>query len=160
MVEAARADPTLLVVDEFTGINGVGGGAGLLRTRLQHHVDEIAVVFAGSEPSAMTVMFTDQTRPFYAQADIIEIEPLTLAELDEIIRLGFTNPGQQPGGLAGLVHHATGRPLFGGTLELFGVSSRVVQAARNQLIANGTLTRQPTIVDPLLADWVRATLPL
>ncbi len=223
MVEAARAEPTLLVVDEFTGINGVDGGAGLLRTKLQHHVDEVAVVFAGSEPSAMTAMFTDQAQPFYAQADIIEIAPFTLAELDEIIRLGFTESGRQPGGLAGLVHHttgghpyramqladaawlhtddagsgdaawpdaldavrksiapgievwfstfshpeqvvlralATGRPLFGGTLELFGVSSGAVQAARDRLIANGTLTRQPTIVDPLLADWIRLTLPL
>ena len=53
-----------------------------------------------------------------------------------------------------------GLPLFGGTLELFGVSSGAVQAARDRLVGNGTITRHPAIVDPLLADWIRETLPL
>ncbi len=223
MIEAAIAEPTLLIIDEFTGINGVDGAAGLLRTKLQHHLDEIAVLFAGSEPSAMTAMFTDQAQPFYAQADIIEIDPFNLAELSDIVDHGFVSTGRRAGALAGLVHHATlghpyramqladaawvradeettgdaawpaaleavrlgiapglevwfstfshpeqvvlralatGRPLFGGTLELFGASSGAVQAARDRLISNGTLTREPAIVDPLFADWIRNTLPL
>jgi hypothetical protein len=223
LVEAAHDEPTLLIVDEFTGISGVAGAAGLLRTKLQHHVQQIAVLFAGSEPSAMAAMFTEQSQPFYAQADIIEIQPFTLAELAEIIDDGFAASDRRSGGLAGLVHHATGghpyramqladaawlrtepgeigdvawpdalaavrrsiapglevlfstfshaeqvvlralathRPLFGGTLELFGASSGAVQAARDRLVANGTLTRDLTIVDPLLADWIRTTLPL
>ncbi len=223
LVEAATDEPTLLVIDEFTGINGVSGAAGLLRTKLQHHVQDIGVLFAGSEPSAMAAMFTEQSQPFYAQADIIEIQPFTLPELAVIIDDGFTATDRRSGGLAGLVHHATGghpyramqladaawlrtepgesgdaawpearaavqrsiapglemlfstfshaeqvvlralatgRPLFGGTLELFGASSGAVQAARDRLIANGTLDRGLTIVDPLLADWIRTTLPL
>ncbi len=223
LVEAAAAEPTLLVIDEFTGINGVAGAAGLLRTKLQHHVQEIGVLFAGSEPSAMAAMFTEQTQPFYAQADLVEITPFTLAQLTEIIDGGFTATARRSGGLAGLVHHvtgghpyramqladaawvrtgtgesgdgawpealrsvqrgiapgietlfstfshaeqvvlralATGRPLFGGTLELFGASSGAVQAARDRLVGNGTLTRGLAIVDPLLSDWIRATLPL
>lgn len=223
LVEAAIAEPTLLVIDEFTGINGVAGAAGLLRTKLQHHVQEIGVLFAGSEPSAMTAMFTDRTQPFYAQADIVEITPFTLAELAGIIDDGFARTGRSSGALAGLVHHATaghpyramqladaawvrtepgtsgeqhwvdarqavlrgntaglemlfstfshaeqvvlralaaGRPLFGGTLELFSVSSGAVQAARDRLVDNGTLTRDRSIVDPLLRDWIQATLAL
>lgn len=222
-VEAASDEPTLLVIDEFTGINGVAGAAGLLRTKLQHHVQEIGVLFAGSEPSAMTAMFTEQSQPFYAQADIVEITPFTLAELADIIDEGFSATGRNAGALAGLVHHATGghpyramqladaawvrtesdgtgeaawaaaraavqrsiapglevlfstyghgeqvvlralatgRPLFGGTLELFGASSGAVQAARDRLVGNGTLTRDLAIVDPLLADWIRTVLPL
>ncbi len=223
LVEAAAAEPTLLVIDEFTGINGVNGAAGLLRTKLQHHVQEIGVLFAGSEPSAMAAMFTEQSQPFYAQADIIEIQPFTLSELADVIGDGFASTDRRSGGLAGLVHHATGghphramqladaawlrtdpggsgevawgdaleavrrgiapglevlfstfgnadqvvlralatgRPLFGGTLELFATSSGAVQSARDRLIGNGTLTRDLAIVDPLLADWIRTTLPL
>jgi hypothetical protein len=223
LVDAASDEPTLLVIDEFTGINGVAGAAGLLRTKLQHHVQEIGVLFAGSEPSAMAAMFTERSQPFYAQADIIEIAPFTLAELTEIIDEGFESTGRRAGNLAGLVHHATGghpyramqladaawvrtepgasgqpawsdarhavlrsigpglevlfstfshaeqvvlralatgRPLFGGTLELFGASSGSVQAARDRLVADGTLTRDLAIVDPLLSDWIRTVLPL
>jgi hypothetical protein len=223
LVEAAHDESTLIVVDEFTGINGVRGAAGLLRTKLQHHVQEIAVLFAGSEPSAMAAMFTQQSQPFYAQADIIEIHPFTLAELADIVDEGFARTQRRSDGLAGLVHHttgghpyramqladaawlrtepggsgeaewaaaldavqrsiapglevlfstfshaeqvvlralATGRPLFGGTLELFGASSGAVQAARDRLIANGTLTHDLALVDPLLARWIRTTLPL
>lgn len=223
LVDAALAEPTLLVVDEFTGINGVPGAAGLLRTKLQHHVNDVGVLFAGSEPSAMTAMFTDQAQPFYAQADLVQITPFTLAELTDIVDTGFGQTGRSAGRLAGLVHHltgghpyrsmqladaawrrtepdgagdaawpdalaavradtapghevlfatftpsqqvvlravATGRPLFGGTLELFGASSGAVQAARDRLVATGTLTSDKTIVDPLLADWIRSALPL
>lgn len=223
LVEAAAAEPTLLAIDEFTGINGVAGAAGLLRTKLQHHVQEIGVLFAGSEPTAMAAMFTDQSQPFYAQADIIEIQPFTLAELADIIDDGFASTDRRSNGLPGLVHQATdghpyramqladaawvrtepggsgeaawadarqavqrsiapgievlfstfshaeqvvlralatGRPLFGGTLELFGASAAAVQAARDRLIGNGTLTRDLTIVDPLLSDWIRTVLPL
>jgi hypothetical protein len=223
LVQAAGDEPTLVVVDEFTGINGVAGAAGLLRTKLQHHVQEIGVLFAGSEPSAMAAMSTDQSQPFYAQADIIEIQPFTLAELAAIIDDGFATTQRRSEGLAGLVHHATGghpyramqladaawvrteqggsgeaawvqarqavqrsiapglevlfstfthaeqvvlralatgRPLFGGTLELFGASSGAVQAARDRLIGNGTLDRDLAVVDPLLSDWIRTVLPL
>jgi uncharacterized protein len=223
LVEAALAGPTLLVIDEFTGINGVPGAAGLLRTKLQHHVNDVGVLFAGSEPSAMTAMFTDQAQPFYAQADLVHIAPFTLAELTDIVDTGFAHTGRHAGRLAGLVHHltdghpyrsmqladeawrrtepgeagdtswpdalaavragtapghevlfatfppsqqvvlravATGRPLFGGTLELFGASSGAVQAARDRLVATGTLTSDKAIVDPLLADWIRTALPL
>ncbi len=223
LVEAASAEPTLLVIDEFTGINGVAGAAGLLRTKLQHHVQEIGVLFAGSEPTAMAAMFTEQSQPFYAQADIIEIQTFTLAELADIIDDGFAATDRRSEGVAGLVHQAsgghpyramqladaawvrtepggsgeaawiearqavqrnvapglevlfstfshaeqvvlralaTGRPLFGGTLELFGASAGAVQAARDRLVGSGTLTRDLTIVDPLLTDWIRTVLPL
>ena len=223
LVDAATQEPTLLVVDEFTGINGVAVAAGLLRTKLQHHVQEIGVLVAGSEPSAMSAMFTEQSRPFYAHADIIEIQPFTLPELADIIDDGFESTDRRSDGLAGLVDHATGghpyramqladaawlrtepggsgeaawvdarravqrsvapglemlfstfshaeqvvlralatgRPLFGGTLELFGASSGAVQAARDRLAGNGTLTRELDIVDPLLSDRIRTALPL
>lgn len=223
LVEAASGEPTVLIVDEFTGITGVPGAAGLLRTKLQHHVREIGVLFAGSQPSAMAAMFTDQAMPFYAQADIVEIAPFTVSELIEIVDEGFERSNRRPGRLGGLIHQATAghpyrsmqladaawrrttrrgsgdsawadalaevrattapghevlfstyagseqvvlravagnRPLFGGTLELFNVSSGAVAAARDRLIADGTLSRDLQIIDPLMGDWIRHTLPL
>lgn len=223
LVDAAAAEPTLLVVDEFTGINGVPGAAGLLRTKLQHHVREIGVLFAGSEPTAMAAMFTERSQPFYAQADIVEIGPFSIADLMAIVDAGFERTGRSAGRLAGRIHQLTGghpyrsmqladaawvrtepggvgdaawpdaltavragtapghevlfrtftpaeqvvlraravgRPLFGGTLELFGTSAGAVSGARDRLIADGTLDRDLSIVDPLLADWIRITLPL
>lgn len=223
LVEAAAQEPTLLVIDEFTGINGVDGAAGLLRTKLQHHVQEIGVLFAGSEPAAMAAMFTDVAQPFYSQADIVEIGPFSLAALSGIIDDGFDRTGRRAGRLASLVYQVTGghpyramqladaawqrtepdevgdiawpdalavtrsmvgpglevlfagltpaeqvvlralatdRPLFGSTLDLYGASSGAVAAARNRMIANGMLTREMAIVDPMLADWIRRTLPL
>ena len=223
LVEAAAAEPTLLVIDEFTGINGVAGAAGLLRTKLQHHVQQIGVLFAGSEPSAMAAMFTDVDQPFYAQADIVEIGPFTLSTLGEIIDRGFEQTGRRAGRLASSVHQVTAghpyramqladaawqrtepgeigdaawpdaldatramvgpglevlfaglapaeqvvlralstdRPLFGGTLDLYGVSAGAVSAARKRMVARGMLTRDLRIVDPMLADWIRRTLPL
>lgn len=223
LVAAAASTPTVLIVDEFVGINGVPGAAGLLRTKLQHHVGEIGVLFAGSQPSAMTAMFSDQAAPFYAQADIVEIPSFSRSDLDAIVTDGFERTGRSAGRLAGLLHHLTaghpyrsmqvadaawrrtergepgdlrwaealeavragtapghetlfstysgpeqvvlravagGRPLFGGTLELFNVSSGAVAAARDRLIAGGTIGRDLQIVDPLMADWIRRTLPL
>ena len=226
MVEGAAQTPTVLIADEFTGINGVPGAAALLRTKLQHHVRSIGVLFAGSEPSAMTAMFTDQAAPFYAQADIVGIPPFSPADLHSIVTDGFERTGRRAGLLAPAIHHLTGghpyrsmqladaawqrtapggvgeqhwaealaavrastapghemlfstysapeqvvlraiavgRPLFGGTLELFSVSSGAVAAARDRLVANGTVhggARDLQIVDPLMADWIRATLPL
>jgi hypothetical protein len=101
LVEAAAQEPTLLVIDEFTGINGVAGAAGLLRTKLQHHVQEIGVLFAGSEPSAMAAMFTEQSQPFYAQADLVEIHPFSLAQLTDIVDGGFTSTGRRSDGWPG-----------------------------------------------------------
>lgn len=224
LVAAATSHPTVIIIDEFTGLNGVNGAAALLRTKLQHHVQSIGLLFAGSEPTAMTAMFTDATQPFYAQADIVEIEPFSPADLDSIVREGFRSTDRDAGDLAAVIHHFTGghpyrsmqladaawirsepglpqgqdrwldalhgvrksaatgletwfssfssneqavlraiaggRNLFGASLELFGTSSGGVAAARDRLIADGTITKDLMVVDPLLADWIRQRFAL
>lgn len=219
LVRSATAHPTVIIIDEFTGINGVAGAAALLRTKVQHHVQEVGLLFAGSEPTAMAAMFTDVSQPFYAQADIVEIEGFSPADLNAIIADGFTSTNRVPGELASLVHQFTsghpyramqladatwrltepgeevtteiwanaldqirkstgpgletlfssftsstqavlraiagGRNLFGASLELFGTSSGGVSAARDRLIAAGTISQELTVTDPLLADWIK-----
>ena len=106
MVDAAGDHPTLFVFDEFQSISAVDGAAGLLRTKIQHHVQEMGLVFAGSAPSLMRALFESVDQPFYGQADLVEIEPLDRAALADIVEVGFGG-GAAPG-LAGRIHDFTG----------------------------------------------------
>ena len=82
LVTGGLETPTVVVVDEFPGIDRVDGAAGRLRTKFQHHFQEIGLVFAGSQPSLMRAMFAERSRPFYAQADLVEIGPFSAAAVD------------------------------------------------------------------------------
>lgn len=111
LTETATATPTLVVFDEFSGIAHVDGAAGLLRTRLQHHFQELGLVFAGSEPSMMRMLFTDQAEPFYAQADLLPIGPLTATEVVEAVQDGFAATGRDAGPVPGrIAAFAQGHP--------------------------------------------------
>lgn len=100
LVTVAESTPTVLVVDEFSSISRVDGAAGLLRTRLQHHFQTMGIVFAGSEPSMMATLFTDRAQPFYAQADLVEVEPFDAGAVGEIVAHGFRSTDRDPGTLA------------------------------------------------------------
>jgi uncharacterized protein len=106
LVAYAQAHPTVLIVDEFSSITRVDGAAGMLRTKLQHHYQRMGLVFAGSEPSTMTMLFTGVDQPFYGQADLIEVPPLSLTVLIDIVDDGFH--GRPPARLAGSIHAFTG----------------------------------------------------
>ena len=97
VVEAAQRQDLVIVFDEFSGIAGVDGAAGVLRTELQHHYRDLGIVFAGSEPSTMRTLFTDQAEPFFAQADLVEIGPLSAAHVIDIIDRGFAETGRDAG---------------------------------------------------------------
>lgn len=97
LVEAAERQPLILVFDEFSGIADVKGAAGLLRTELQHHYRDLGIVFAGSQPSTMRTLFTDQAQPFFAQADLIEIGPLTDNDIIAIVEDGFAETDRDAG---------------------------------------------------------------
>jgi uncharacterized protein len=105
LVAHARRYPTVVVFDEFSSITRVDGAAGLLRTKLQHHYQRIGLVFAGSEPSTMRMLFTGTDQPFYAQADLVDVPALSLPALIDIIDDGFD--GAPPSGLAGRIHAFT-----------------------------------------------------
>ena len=97
LVRTAEKHPLIVVLDEFSGIANVTGAAGLLRTELQHHYQEIGIVFAGSQPSTMRSLFGDQAQPFFSQADLIEIGPLDDAALTDIVERGFEETGREAG---------------------------------------------------------------
>ena len=111
LVRTAEKHPLIVVLDEFSGIANVTGAAGLLRTELQHHYQDIGIVFAGSQPSTMRSLFGDQAQPFFSQADLIEIGPLEDAALTDIVERGFEETGRDPGVVAErVVRFSRGHP--------------------------------------------------
>ena len=97
LIDAAQRHPLIVVFDEFAGIADVKGAAGLLRTELQHHYRELGIVFAGSQPSTMRLLFTDRAQPFFAQADLIELGPLDDGAVVDMIDGGFAETGRAAG---------------------------------------------------------------
>lgn len=227
LVRAATSHPTVVVFDEFPGVVRIPGVAGLLRTKLQHHFQEIGLVFAGSQPSLMRTLFTERTEPFYAQADLVPIGPLPASAVTAIVDDGFGSTGRDPGTLAasiyaftgghphrtmqladaawraagpsdryrpevwehavaevraGAVHAneaiyaryeggeksvlrllAAGQRLFGAAAEVLAVTPGAAQHARDTLLAAGDVIDAKgrlTVVDPVLADWIRHRFPL
>jgi hypothetical protein len=111
LVRTAQRRDLILILDEFSGIAGVKGGAGLLRTELQHHYQDLGIVFAGSQPSTMRTLFGDRTQPFFAQADLVEIGPLSDAAMRDIVESGFATTGRSPANLTdSLIALADGHP--------------------------------------------------
>lgn len=103
LVAAAAREPTLLVLDEFSSIGRVQGASGALRTAIQHHYSDLGIVFAGSHPSMMRTLFSSRAEPFYGQADLVEIGPLSTAAVGEIVGSGFIVTGRHAGHVAGLI---------------------------------------------------------
>ena len=108
LVRTARSTPTLLVIDEFSSIAAVSGGAGALRTALQHHYSDLGIVFAGSKPSMMRKLFGDRVEPFYAQADLVDVPALDAAAVTALVTDGFAGTGRDAGMLAGPLLAFTG----------------------------------------------------
>lgn len=97
LIGAATRSPTLLVLDEFSSIGRAPGAAGALRTALQNHYDDLGILFAGSHPSMMRTLFTHRAEPFYSQADLVEIGPLTKESIHAIVADGFASTGRGAG---------------------------------------------------------------
>lgn len=111
LVKAASRHDLFVVFDEFSGISNVRGAAGLLRTELQHHYQDLGIVFAGSQPSTMRTLFSDQSQPFFAQADLLEIDPLDDGAISGIVNDGFELTGRSAGTVAAkIVAMAGGHP--------------------------------------------------
>src|SRR4051794_12042074 len=72
---------TVVCIDEFQDLLVADDRLdGLVRSVIQHHGRAAAYVFAGSQPSLMRALFSDQERPFYGQARPLELPELPLDE--------------------------------------------------------------------------------
>ncbi|CAN5576644.1 hypothetical protein BH23ACT3_BH23ACT3_00130 [soil metagenome] len=127
LVTAAERHPCVVVFDEFPGIVRVEGAAGLLRTKLQHHFQQIGLVFAGSQPSLMRAMFSDPKMPFYSQADLVPIDVFSVSAVAQIVAEGFAATGRDPGDLAASIHtFAGGHPHR--SVQLADAAWRLIEA--------------------------------
>lgn len=145
LVAVSARQSVVLIVDEFSGIVGVDGAAALMRTKLQHHFQEIGLLFAGSEPSTMQMLFTDRAEPFYAQADLVEAPPLSIEAVEQTVRNGFASTGRSGGAIAAHIRSFTnGHPHR--TMEL-------ADAVWRQIEPNGTASVEHVVrgVDVVLA---------
>lgn len=97
VTRAAEKHRVVLFLDEFSDISAVPNLEAVLRTHLQDHYDRLAMVFAGSHPSMMQALFAHRERPFFGQADLIELGPLSSAAVTEIIHNGFQSTGRRAG---------------------------------------------------------------
>ncbi len=71
--------PVLVIFDEFQAIAQLKEGAeieGLLREQIQHRPAQVSYIFIGSQRGMLQAMFNDKHRPFFQQAQAIEIERL------------------------------------------------------------------------------------
>ncbi len=111
LVRTAERRDLVVVFDEFAGVAGVRGATGLLRTELQHHYQALGIVFAGSQPSTMRTLFTDQAEPFFAQADLLELGPLSTEAVVAAVEDGFARTGRGTGDVTSrLAAFAEGHP--------------------------------------------------
>jgi hypothetical protein len=104
--------PTLVVLDEFQDLLTARDDLdGLLRSRIQYHRDAAAYVYAGSEPSMMHALFDKRERPFFGQADPLDLGPLPFDEAIEDLSKRYEAEDQDPGEALGeLVGFAGGHP--------------------------------------------------
>jgi hypothetical protein len=82
----ADGDLTVVCLDEFQDLLVADDALdGLIRSVIQHHGQAAEYVFAGSQPSLMRALFSDQERPFYGQARPLELPALPIGEAAEDI---------------------------------------------------------------------------
>jgi hypothetical protein len=103
---------TLVVFDEFQDVLGADSNAdGVIRSRIQHHREEAAYVFAGSLPGMMRTLFESRGRAFFGQTSALTLGPLPEAELADFLQRRFEATGKQLGELLDpLLDLAAGHP--------------------------------------------------
>lgn len=111
LVRAGAHHRVVVAFDEFADVAGVRGLEALLRSHLQHHYRDVGLVFAGSRPSMMRTLFAERGRPFFSQADLLELGPLSQEAVTAIVHDGFARTRRRAGPVAiRTVAFANGHP--------------------------------------------------
>jgi len=103
---------TLVAFDEFQELLAIGEGIdGFFRSHIQRHGDAASYVFAGSHPGLMQQLFGERTRPFFDQARVFHLDPLSDADLIEYIGIRFEKGDRNADSVLGpLLDVAAGHP--------------------------------------------------
>lgn len=103
LVRVAEHHRTVLVIDEVADAIGVGNVLELMRSHLQPVYRELGLAFAGSKPTMMARLFGDTDQPFYSQARRIELLPLPVEAVVDIVHRGFRTTGRDAGPVASAI---------------------------------------------------------
>jgi hypothetical protein len=103
---------TLIAFDEFQELLSIGAGIdGLFRSHIQRHGDAASYIFAGSQPGLMHQLFGLHERPFFGQARVFRLDPLSDSDLIEYVGTRFEETGREAmPGLLALLDMARGHP--------------------------------------------------
>lgn len=103
---------TLVAFDEFQELLAIGEGIdGLFRSHIQRHGDAASYIYAGSQPGLMHELFGLHERPFFGQARVFQLAPLSDADLVEYIGLRFEETRREAmPALMALLDKAQGHP--------------------------------------------------
>lgn len=86
---------TLVAFDEFQALLAVDPHIdGLFRSQIQRHGDAASYIFAGSHPGLMEQLFGAYERPFFGQARVMRLDPLTDPDLIEYVGERFEAGGR------------------------------------------------------------------
>jgi uncharacterized protein len=131
---------TVVAFDEFQAVADVPGLDGLLRSRIQHHGEAAAYLFAGSEVSLLAALFNDRSRPLYGQSRPMRLGRLPAAETLPAIAARFEATGR-----------AIGRPVLGWLVEAGDGHPQ-----RTMLLAHHLWAATPARGEATEARWARA----
>lgn len=111
-LHAGDGEMTVVCIDEFQDLLVADDALdGLVRSVVQHHGEAAAYVFAGSQPSLMQALFSEQERPFYGQARPLELPVLPVAEAAHDIEALLAVDDLDPGGAVDeLLSFSAGHP--------------------------------------------------
>jgi hypothetical protein len=109
---ARQGTKTLVAFDEFQELLSIGEGIdGLFRSHIQRHGDAASYIYAGSQPGLMHQLFGLHERPFFGQARVFRLDPLSDGDLVEYIGVRFEDTGRDAmPALSALLSKAKGHP--------------------------------------------------
>jgi uncharacterized protein len=86
----------IVVLDEVQALMKLDGLDGVFRSHIQHHRD-VSYIFSGSEPTLLRVLFEDQARPLYGQADQMRLGRLEFRDAHDFITRKFSETAKDAG---------------------------------------------------------------
>jgi uncharacterized protein len=109
---ARNGTRTLVAFDEFQELLSIGEGIdGLFRSHIQRHGDAASYIYAGSQPGLMHQLFGLHERPFFGQAMVFRLDPLSDPDLVEYIGVRFEDTGRDAmPALSAMLDKAKGHP--------------------------------------------------
>ncbi len=149
---ASATQPVVLIVDEFSGIVGVDGAAAMMRTALQHHFQDIGLLFAGRNRRrcrccSPTAPSRSTRRPTWSMR-----RRCRSTSSNEWLHEGFAAPVDVPAGRsARLVVHTRGHPHR--TMELADAVWQTGRAGRRGDRGNMRLAVSTPCSPPRRRGW-------